>query len=138
MVWVVSQHKNTRIMLNREKYILNTKRNSVERPNAFNLIVFTLYSFRYFVCHIGFLIQNSIFTLLLFHTSVYILNVHGVSETNSLRIRYSVLPFYTTCANRYTCQSINNAYLTTLSLMLLYQLGLRIIWQIRVYCYLTN
>ena len=77
-------------------------------PNAFNLIVFTFYSFRYFVYvqtdFISIKLNNCFISILL---SVYILNVHGLGETNSLRIRYSVLPFYTTCANWYTCRLPN-------------------------------
>jgi len=108
MVWVVSQHKNTRITFNKEKYILHIKRNSVERPNTLNLIVFTSFSFRYFVyVQIDLLVQNSTYTLFLIHISVSILNVHGLGETNSLRIRYSVLPFYITCVNRYICRPVN-------------------------------
>ena len=77
-------------------------------PNALHLIVFTFYNFWYFVYgQIDFLVQNWIFTLLLISIIVCILNVHGLSETNFLRIRYSVLPFYTICTNRYTCQPSN-------------------------------
>ena len=32
------------------------------------------------------------------------LNIHGLGEINSMWIWYSILLFYTTCANRYTCR----------------------------------
>ena len=91
----------------------------------FLLDSFHLHNFRYLVyVQIDFSTKsNLIFTLLLIHTNVCILNVQCLSETNSLRIRYSVLQFYTTYVNWYTCRPVNSLplYQPYLNHLLCYQ-----------------
>ena len=50
-------------------------------PNALNLIVLDIY-----LCSYRFSSTELNICLILIHISVYILNVHGLGETNSLRI----------------------------------------------------